>query len=254
LNSSLCIAAISGLLDGEYCSQKTGTKPRQVQFARKLAAVAAHADLVIYATNDARHRSEPHLRQAGRVPPGVVSPLGVPMPVAQPLPEGLRPTAPYFIVLGTIEPRKNHALLLDVWEELGPEPPTLFICGSRGWLNTDVFARLDAKPPGIVELSGLSDGAIAALLSGARALLFPSIAEGFGIPMAEAAALGSQVLCGDLAICREVLGDAGVYLPLNNHYVWKDQVLSAVSQAPVARIRFVPPDWDTHFKTALDMT
>ncbi len=232
-------------------------RPGSVEdFGAKLSRVSRYADLILCPSAVVRADLKRHLSALGRVPALAAIPLGVTLPVPDPgaLPAGLDLSRPYFVALGTIEPRKNHALLLDVWDELGSEPPTLFICGSRGWLNTDIFARLDAKPPGIVELSGLSDGAVAALLSGARALLFPSIAEGFGIPMAEAAALGTQVLCGDLAICREVLGDAGVYLPLNNHYVWKDQVLSVVSQAPVARNRFVPPDWDTHFKTALGMT
>jgi glycosyltransferase involved in cell wall biosynthesis len=232
-------------------------RPGSVEdFAAKLARVSRHADLILCPSAVVKGDLERHLSALGRVQDVADIPLGVTVPRPDPgaLPAGLDLSTPYFVALGTIEPRKNHRLLLDVWDSFGPDRPTLFICGSRGWLNADVFARLDARPPGIVELPGLSDGAVAALLSGARALLFPSLAEGFGIPLAEAAALGTPVLCGDLAICHEVLGATAVYLPLDSLYVWKDAVLSAVNQAPVAQKHFVPPDWSSHFKIALGLT
>lgn len=233
--------------------QRPGTV---TEFAAKLERVSRHADLILCPSAVVQGDLERHLSATGRVPDVSAIPLGVTVPRPDPraLPVDLDLATPYFVALGTIEPRKNHRLLLDVWDMLGPDRPTLFICGSRGWLNADVFARLDARSPGVVELPGLSDGAVAALLSGARALVFPSLAEGFGIPMAEAAALGTTVLCGDLAICHEVLGPAAVYLPLDSLYVWKDAILAAVNQAPVAQKPFVPPDWSTHFKIALGLT
>jgi glycosyltransferase involved in cell wall biosynthesis len=225
-------------------------------FAAKLALVGRHADRVLCPSQVVEADLRRHLALLGPVPEVIAVPLGVTVPRPDParLPAHVDLTRPYFVVLGTIEPRKNHALLLDVWEALGPDRPTLFVCGRRGWLNADVFARLDAHPPGVVELPGLPDEAVAALLKEARALLFPSIAEGFGIPLVEAAALGTPVLCGDLAICREVLGDAAVYLPLNDHYVWIQHVMAAVSHAPAVNRTFVAPDWATHFKTVLGMT
>lgn len=56
-------------------------------------------------------------------------------------------------------------------------PPELIIIGNRGWNNDEVFARLDKNPAHVTELNGLDDGEVAALVQGARALLFPSLAE-----------------------------------------------------------------------------
>lgn len=187
-------------------------------------------------------------------PPVTVAPLGVEpaRPDPEALPDGLPPERPYFVALGTIEPRKNHALLLDVWEALGPEAPVLLLCGSRGWKNEAVFARLDTGIPGVQEVPGLSDGAVSALLSGARALLFPSIAEGYGLPPAEAAALGTPVVCGDLAICREVLGGSAVYLDVSDPYAWQKTIRYLAEHDPrPAPSPFVPPRWADHFKVAL---
>ncbi len=232
--------------------QRVGTVE---EFAGKLARVSRLADRVLCPSQVVRADLERHCAALGRVPPITVTPLGVTVPVPDPaaLPPHLDVKTPYFVSLGTIEPRKNHALLLDVWDRLGPTPPTLFICGSRGWRNDDVFARLDVKPLGIVELPGLSDGAVAALLAGARALLFPSLAEGFGIPLVEAAAQGTPVICGDLAICHEVLGDRAVYLNLNDLYGWENSVKSATI-VPIPARPFIPPDWTAHFKIVLSVT
>ncbi|MFT5742778.1 MAG: glycosyltransferase involved in cell wall biosynthesis, partial [Paracoccaceae bacterium] len=187
----------------------------------------------------------------------VVAHLGVDLtpPDAASLPKSLDLTRPYFVTVGTIEPRKNHGLLLDVWEALGADPPRLFICGSRGWQNEDVFARLDRGIEGVTELSGLSDGAIAALFQGAHAMLFPSFAEGFGLPPIEAAALGTPVICGDLAIWREVLGDTGVYLDVTDRYKWQKAIIKIAEQKNTSpKDKMVAPTWADHFKIVLSMT
>jgi len=229
--------------------------------------VSARADLVIYNSHDTRRRTEPFLQMHGRVPPGVVAWLGVDavQADAQALPPDLDLSTPYFVTLGTIEPRKRHDILLDVWDDLrtdttGAPLPRLFVCGNRGWMNDAVFARLDALPPnGVVrELPGLSDAALAALIGGAAGLLCPSDAEGFGLPPVEAAALGVPVLCRDLPVYREVLGDIPVYLSETDRYHWRNRVISLSKDCSARtddenRARFVPPDWDAHFNTVLSL-
>lgn len=233
----------------QYC--RPDTIP---DFRRKMAAVAHHADLVIHTTQDARARTEAQLARLGRTPNGVVANLGVPVPQAT------APTtnSPYFVTLGTIEPRKNHALLLDVWDRLPAPKPRLHIIGSRGWNNAEVFARLDALAPdaAIVEQHGLTDTQVVELIAGATAFLFPSRAEGFGLPPIEAAALGIRVISSDLPVIRELLGDNAVYLDPADVYSWMETI-AALAKAPKAENgqikRFLPPNWADHFKTVLNL-
>lgn len=230
-------------------------------FRRRLAAVSAHADRVIHITADARARTEAQMARLGRVPPGLVAPIGVTpaAPDAALLPPGLSPQPPYFVALGTIEPRKNLGLLLDVWPMLPAPQPQLYLIGNRGWAAADLLARLDALPPDdpVQVLQGLPDGAVAALLQGAQALLFPSLAEGFGLPPLEAAALGVPVVAGDLAVTRELLNDYAVYLPLSDRYSWAKKI-AELAQKPALTGRqgtgAAIPGWQAHFNSVLNLS
>lgn len=231
------------------------------RFRRKLAAVSQGADRVICTTADARSRATVHLAGLGRVPPIVVAPLGVetarPDPTA--LPPGLPSDAPFLLCLGTIEPRKNHGLLLDLWERMHatlPEAaiPRLVLAGGRGWGNSGVFRRLDSLPfigRTVLECPGLSDGAVAALMGRARALLFPSLAEGFGLPPAEALALGLPVIATPLAALRETLGDAPTYMQSDDPDGWLAAILSAAGK-PSRRDPLPMPTWHDHFNLVLN--
>ncbi|HEY8124699.1 MAG TPA: glycosyltransferase family 1 protein [Methylocystis sp.] len=123
----------------------------------------------------------------------------------------------YFVVCGTIEPRKNLLTLLNIWRVLArdPAPPKLVIVGKRGWLNaavTEMLERSAALRPHVIEAGGLSTPGLRSLLAGARALLMPSFAEGFGLPVAEALAAGTPVVASDIEAFREVGGDAIDYV------------------------------------------
>ncbi len=123
----------------------------------------------------------------------------------------------YFVVCGTIEPRKNHLTLLNAWRVLtsDPAPPKLVIVGTRGWLNGPVIETLErsvALRPHVIEAGGLSTPGLRRLLAGARALLMPSFAEGFGLPVAEALAAGTPVVASDIEAFREVGGQAIDYV------------------------------------------
>lgn len=223
-------------------------------FRAKMAAVSHHATCVIHTTHDARAKTDAQLARLGRVPPGIVAALGVPVPVSGVLPQGIPQDRPYFVTIGTIEPRKNHALLLDIWDQLGPDAPRLYIIGGRGWADPALFARLDHLPPqGPVQvLSGLDDSALAALLQNARALLFPSLAEGFGLPPVEAAAMGVPVVASNLAVIRELLGEFAVYLDVTDSYSWMETIKTlAEASDHMGRKTINPPNWADHFKTVL---
>tara|TARA_R110002049_G_scaffold44333_6_gene130236 strand:- start:93788 stop:94984 length:1197 start_codon:yes stop_codon:yes gene_type:complete len=235
--------------------QRPGTV---VPFKGKIDRISAMADLVIYNSHDTKMRSEAQM--PGRVPTAVVAHLGVtpPQPDTGQLPPGLPPAAPYFVTVGTIEPRKNHSFLLDVWHGLGPQAPPLLICGSRGWNNETVFDRLDRLPPGgpVREVPGLSDPALAALVQGATGLVFPSHSEGFGLPPVEALTLGTRVLCNDLQVLKEILGNKAVYASVSDTYLWIKTIESWAKNPPDARDarKFVAPTWADHFNTVLRLT
>ena len=237
-------------------------------FGRKMAAVSGRADLVVHSTAAARQATERHFVRMGRVPPAVVAPLGVDVPAPGRFPDlpGLDPRRPWFLAIGTIEPRKNHALLLDVWEQLATrlapnQMPQLVIAGSRGWRNEAVFRRLDARPPHVIEVADLPDPALAALLYRSHGLLFPSHAEGFGLPPVEAAALGVPAYLSDLPVFHEVLGDYPVYLPVDAVYSWVETIAAVLAGGERAnspdggvggmKPALALPSWDTHFNAVL---
>lgn len=224
-------------------------------FREKLRRVQKFADLVIYNSADTQQKCESHMALWGESPKAIVSHLGTEL--AAPDPEFPLPMRPYFVAVGTIEPRKNHALLLDIWEKLGPDAPELHICGGRGWNNKAVFDRLDSLPSNsaIHERDSLGDSALAALIQGSQGMLFPSFAEGFGLPPVEAAALGVPTLCNDLETIREILGDIPVYADVSDSYLWVTRVNELAIADPKMRKmgQYIPTSWTDHFKIVLSL-
>lgn len=221
------------------------------RFRAFLTRVEMNADLVIC---NSRQTVADLNRHMGRAPSTIVAPLGV-----EPAPPGRAPdgpwSAPFFVTLGTIEPRKNHALLMQLWPDI-PDAH-LLVCGGRGWENHAVFAALDAGADRIHELPGLGDAEVAALMQGSAGMLFPSLAEGYGLPPMEAAALGVPVLCNDLPVYREVLDDIPVYADTADGYLWRQSIIQMAEDHRAGRgnrePRFTPPSWETHFKIALTL-
>lgn len=224
-------------------------------FAARFALTGARADLVFYNSAATRAAAEARFAAAGRVPPGVVAPLGVTVPAAGALPAGL--SRPYCLILGTIEPRKNHAFLLDLWPQIARARPgavpLLVVAGARGWRNAAVFARLEARPEAVVEIPGPDDATVSALVRHSRAVLFPSLAEGFGLPAAEAAAVGVPVVCNDLPVLREVLGAYPRYAPVTDRETWCRHILELTDPArpPLRQAPPPLPDWDGHVEAVL---
>ncbi|HBZ43202.1 MAG TPA: glycosyltransferase family 1 protein [Maritimibacter sp.] len=237
--------------------QRTGTVE---SFEARMRQVAGKADLVLHTADATRRTNEAQFQRFGRVPKGTTAHLGIerPQPDKTKIPDGVHQNRPYFVALGTIEPRKNHALLLDLWADLALDLPSgdvpqLYLVGARGWNNNAVFARLDADPAHVHELGPLCDGATAALIQGAQALLMPSLVEGFGLPPGEALALGAPVIATDLPVYREVFGNNIVYLNPDHLYLWKQSITKA-SQLPRSDRAQTGslPTWDEHFNIALN--
>ena len=192
-------------------------------------------------------------------PPSLAAWLGTD---SLPFPKIIRvPERPTFVVIGTIEARKNHMMLLDIWSRLaarlGNQAPRLLIIGQRGWEANDVFAVLDGNRQlrsHVVELSRCSDEELARNLAEARALLFPSMVEGYGLPLVEALGMGVPVIASDLPVFREIGSNLPTYLSPTDSAAWEAAILeyarpdSEARAAQLGRIRdFQAPGWKGHF-------
>ena len=229
----------------------------------RIRTVADLADGVLVNSAATAASLQPWLDRAGRGTPVLVAPLGIEPPAAGAPPAEGRP---YFVFLGTIEPRKNHLLPLHVWRRLverhGPGAPRLVLAGRRGWENeqvVDMIERCAALDGFVEERTDLSDAETGALLRGARALLLPSFAEGYGLPVAEALAAGTPVLCSDLPALREVGGGVPEYFdPLDGpgwllaleDYALPDSPRRAAQLRRLAA--WQAPGWAEHIGRALE--
>lgn len=128
---------------------------------------------------------------------------------AGPLPAGVEPG--FLLAVGTIEPRKNYHGLLAAYRLLKARGLTLplVVAGGPGWGYGDVPARLAAEP-GVRLLGHVDDATLQALYRGASVLAYPSLYEGFGLPLLEALEAGLPALVGNAGSLPEVAGDAAL--------------------------------------------
>lgn len=198
--------------------------------------------------------------EAEATPAMIAAPLGTELSrVARDT--GPEPARPTFVILGTIEARKNHLLLLQVWARLvrakGADAPHLLVIGQRGWECEQVFDLLDRSPVlrgAVTEVGHCSDAELRGHLRGARALLFPSLVEGYGLPLIEALASGTPVIASDLPVFHEIGQEIPDFVDPLDGAAWQaaiesySQDQSNVRNAQLARlVRYRPPTWDDHF-------
>lgn len=148
----------------------------------------------------------------------------------------LQPTS-YALYVGALQPRKNLARLIRAFEQAKKTCPEmrLVLCGEPAWLSDGILAareqsvyREDIVPTGRVSFEDLR-----ALYQGARVFAFPSLYEGFGLPLLEAFASGVPVLTADNSSLREVAGDGALYVDAENTsdiaakltLLWNDRLL-----------------------------
>ncbi|KAB2693671.1 glycosyltransferase family 4 protein [Ochrobactrum sp. Kaboul] len=194
------------------------------------------------------------------VPQSIVSPLGIEEEfgsIDTPPYNG----TPFFIAVGTIEPRKNHLVLLHAWrtlvEKLGSKAPKLVIIGRRGWENEnviDIIERSRTLSQHVIECNRLPDLYVRRLMRQARAVLFPSFAEGFGLPLFEALALKVPVICSNLSVFRDIANDTPCYLDPIDGIGWANVIEEYAGPKSVKRLaqlkrldNFQVPRWSEHF-------
>lgn len=124
---------------------------------------------------------------------------------------------PYFLSIGTIEPRKNVDTLLAAWNSLPAsfrDEYELVIVGMPGWQSDATMQRIrDAEGGGGVRYLGyVAEPNLPGLTAGATALVYPSLYEGFGLPVAQAMAAGCPVITSNVSSLPEVAGDAALMI------------------------------------------
>lgn len=233
----------------------------------RINTVARHAHAVL--TNSAATAAalDPWLKGRSPAPLVRIAHLGTrDMNMAQASPI-VGAEQPYFVCVGTIEPRKNHLLLLHIWRQLAerhtlPDVPKLLVIGRRGWENeqvVDMLERCHALAGYVEERADVADQDISRLITGARALLLPSFAEGFGMPVTEALAAGVPVICSDIPALREAGSDAPDYLDPLDGPTWIRYITDFASHGPLRAAQLVrisrwqPPTWRTHIDIVSDL-
>jgi len=125
-----------------------------------------------------------------------------------------RPTQrerPYVLYVGTIEPRKNLDTLLDAWRIVKPDlrhEYELVIAGMDGWSTQATLERVRTEA---TYLGYVPEANLPGLFAGATALVYPSLYEGFGLPVVEAMAAGAPVLTSNTSCLPEIAGDAALF-------------------------------------------
>jgi glycosyltransferase involved in cell wall biosynthesis len=157
-----------------------------------------------------------------------------------------------YLTVGTLEPRKNQTILLDVFERIWQDVPDarLLVAGFVGWRGDEVVERLRSHPrygTHLLHFGDLSDAELLYAYRHARALVFPSRAEGYGLPIVEALAHRMRVFASDIPPHREVGGSHCVYFPPQDPAALAAQVVrferEGVFAADRAEGDFSPPTW-----------
>ena len=195
----------------------------RTDLARKLDRTVARAAAVLTPTETVRA----DLVERFGAPPGTVHAVPEAARLDRVAPGRLPPKVPDRFVLhvGTIEPRKNVATLLAAWPLLRatmPDAPPLVLCGKPGWRHESIEGALAGAAAGgwLLRLGYQPDETLRALYDRAAAVVCPSVYEGFGLPLVEAMAAGTPLVCSDIPVFREVAADAALFVPPDDPAAW----------------------------------
>jgi glycosyltransferase involved in cell wall biosynthesis len=210
-----------------------------------IRTAAEHADCLLFNSDYTRDSVTAVMQDMGRAcPPALVRSLPLPAAFidAETAVAGLSDTR-YFLAVSTIEPRKNYDLLLRVWQRfiaaMGAATPHLVIVGSPGKDAQSILARLEsdfALAGRVHHVVGLSSPALASLVLGAAGMLCPSLAEGFGMSLLEASAMGVPAVATDIPAHREMATATTVLLSADDEEGW----MRAITALPAVAMRQRP--------------
>lgn len=241
----------------QYCHGQTIYK-----FMNYIGAYLQYADLIMASAQSTLDAIDELLKQLGLPSiPGVVSWLGADFNIQISEEEEIAPeaveaaeTGRYVLMVGTIEPRKNHALVLDAFDhKLFEQGLNLVFVGRTGWNVEALQNRIDQHrllKKQLFHLKGMNDATVDYLYKHAYCVAFPTYNEGFGLPIIEAFQRGTPVLASDIPILREVGGDYCDYFDLTSWKSFADALRSWIDHPEQYEERkdkirtYEPVTWD----------
>lgn len=161
-----------------------------------------------------------------------------------------------FLVVGSIEPRKNHQFILDAFDRVWATgaPVTLTIIGHNAWKTEDLLARIERHPlrgKRLFLLRDVSDDELGFAYDNASALVMASEIEGFGLPVVEALQRGLPVLCSDIPVFREIVEGRATFFGLDSPANLAREIERFASQRdPAERRQRAPQSWFTWGQSA----
>jgi glycosyltransferase involved in cell wall biosynthesis len=232
------------------------------QFSKHFRSIVQLAAGFIVASTAVRERLQRELKTLGRP----TLPIFVfPVPPAAEYGAGFHAITnlskhAYFVMCGTLEPRKNHIAILNLWKELARgnrTVPRLILVGKRGHQSGKILSLL--KEAGelsryVIHISGLSNAGLSGLLSGASASLVPSFDEGYGFPAVEALAVSCPVIASDIPVFREVTQNCATYCQPLDGPGWSKALMAIADRDSVEwrtcsqrASSYKPPTWNEYF-------
>ena len=157
----------------------------------------------------------------------------------------------YILYVSTIESRKNHRLLLNVYKyakSLNKKMPILILAGRKGWGVDDIFDEINKDSylkENIKILNNLTDEELKNLYKNSKFCLFPSFYEGFGLPVAEALSFGKFTLCSNISSLKEVGGDMLIYVNSFDYKIWYSKIINLMEDSK--KLSFIENKIKNHF-------
>jgi glycosyltransferase involved in cell wall biosynthesis len=148
-------------------------------------------------------------------------------------PRNFESIEPFVLCVGTIEIRKNHHLLFDVWEDLLAENltqkvPTLVLAGSLGWINTETVSRLRHTPgfDSLVQfVEAPTDSELAWLYRNCLFTVYPSLYEGWGYPITESLDSGKVCVTSNVSSMPQAAQGLGILLDPRDRHAWRETIV-----------------------------
>jgi glycosyltransferase involved in cell wall biosynthesis len=223
-----------------------------------LELLASHADHVHYISAFTRDELARIAKDEGlsHVAPGKVLHHGYDFgegaataPISGAVARVLDDPAPFFLMVGSIEPKKNHVRVLEEFETLWQQRKSarLVVVGRLGWKDKDIRRALLHSPhlhANLVWLDSVNDSDLRRLYEKATGVIQASVAEGFGLPILEALSLGAPVLANDIPVFREVGGPYVTYFEMETPGALARRIDDLITSGrPPLRRAFTWPTW-----------